>query len=95
MVPPALQAQPPGSSQLRFLLFLLLLLLLLSWPSQGDTLAMPEQRRSRPESQLNANELRGPFQDLLSQLHANQSREDLNSEPIPDPAVRILIPEGE
>lgn len=95
MAPPALQAQPPGGSQLRFLLFLLLLLLLLSWPSQGDALAMPEQRPSGPESQLNADELRGRFQDLLSRLHANQSREDSNSEPSPDPAVRILSPEGE
>ncbi|GAB1293262.1 Growth/differentiation factor 15 [Apodemus speciosus] len=89
----ALQDQPLGGSQLRFLLFLLLLLLLLSWPSQGDALAMPEQRRSRPESQLNADELRGRFQDLLSRLRANQSREDSNSEPTPNPAVRILSPE--
>lgn len=90
----ALHAQPTGGPQLRFLLFLLLLLLLLSWPSQGDALAVPEQRRSLSESQLNPDELRGRFQDLLSRLHANQSREDSNSEPTPDPAVRILSPEG-
>ncbi|XP_032775207.1 growth/differentiation factor 15 [Rattus rattus] len=89
----ALHAQPTGGPQLRFLLFLLLLLLLLSWPSQGDALAVPEQRRSLSESQLNPDELRGRFQDLLSRLHANQSREDSNSEPTPDPAVRILSPE--
>lgn len=81
----ALHAQPTGGPQLRFLLFLLLLLLLLSWPYQGDALAVPE-------SQLNHDELRGRFQDLLSRLHANQSR-DSNSEPTPDPAVRILSPE--
>lgn len=88
-------AQPPGGSQLRFLLFLLLLLLLLSWPSPGDALALPEQRRSHPESRLDAHELRGRFQDLLSRLHANQSREDSNSEPTPGTTVRILTPEGE
>ncbi|KAL6040839.1 hypothetical protein STEG23_027513 [Scotinomys teguina] len=86
-------AQPRGGSQLRFLLFLLLLLLLLSWPSPGDALALPEQRRSHPEAQLDAQELRGRFQELLSRLQANRSREDLNSEPTPGPTVRILTPE--
>lgn len=95
MALPAPEAQHPGGSQLRFLLFLLLLLLLLSWPSPGDALALPEQRRSHPESRLDTHELRGRFQDLLSQLHANQSREDSNSEPTPGPTVRILTPEGE
>ncbi|XP_057608819.1 growth/differentiation factor 15 [Chionomys nivalis] len=93
MALPAPEAQPPGCSQLRFLLFLLLLLLLLSWPSPGNALALPEQRRSHPESRLDAHELRGRFQDLLSRLHANQSREDSNSEPNPGTAVRILTPE--
>lgn len=95
MALPAPEAQPPGGSQLRFLLFLLLLLLLLSWPSPGDALALPEQRRSHPESRLDAHELRDRFQDLLSRLHANQSREDSNSEPNPGTTVRILTPEGE
>ncbi|XP_052018634.1 growth/differentiation factor 15 [Apodemus sylvaticus] len=89
MALPALQDQPPGGSQLRFLL----LLLLLSRPPHGDALAMPEQRRARPESQLNAAELRGRFQDMLSRLHANRSREDSNSGPTPNAAVRILSPE--
>lgn len=86
-------AQPPSGSQLRFLLFLLLLLLLLSWPSQGDALAVPESRRSRPEMQLDSRELRGRFQDLLSRLQANHSRADSNSEPNADVAVQILTPE--
>ncbi|XP_034376141.1 growth/differentiation factor 15 [Arvicanthis niloticus] len=94
MALPALQALPPEGSQLRCLLLLLLLLLLLSWPSQGDALAVPEQRRSYPESRPSDDEVRGRFQDLLSRLHANQSREDSNSEPTPDPAaVRILNPD--
>uniref|UniRef100_UPI0020200880 growth/differentiation factor 15 n=1 Tax=Myodes glareolus TaxID=447135 RepID=UPI0020200880 len=93
MALPVPEAQHPGGSQLRFLLFLLLLLLLLSWPSPGDALALPEQRRSHPESRLDAHELRGRFQDLLSRLHANQSREDSNSEPTPGPTVRTLTPE--
>ncbi|CAH6779739.1 growth/differentiation factor 15 [Phodopus roborovskii] len=90
MALPAPEAQPPGSSQLRFLLFLMMLLLLMSWPSPGDSLALSEQRRSHLESQLDAHELRGRFQDLLRRLHANQSQEDSNSEPIP--TVRILTP---
>ncbi|XP_052608787.1 growth/differentiation factor 15 [Peromyscus californicus insignis] len=86
--------RPPHAPQLRFLLFLLLLLLLLSWPPPGDALALPEQRRAHPEeAQLDARELRGRFQDLLSRLQANRSREDWNSEPAPGPTVRILTPE--
>ncbi|XP_051025875.1 growth/differentiation factor 15 [Acomys russatus] len=93
MAQPAPRAQPPGGSQLRFLLFLLLLLLLLSWPPAGDALAVPEARRSHPETQLDSRELRGRFQDLLSRLQANRSRTDSNSEPTPHVAVRILTPE--
>lgn len=94
MTLPAPEAQPPGGSQLRFLLFLLLLLLLMSWPSPGDALALSEQPRSHPESQLDAHELRGRFQELLSRLHANRSQEAERAELIRSPAVRVLTPEG-
>ncbi|XP_055474650.1 growth/differentiation factor 15 [Psammomys obesus] len=93
MALPEPQARLPEGSQLRFLLFLLLLLLLLSWSSPGGALAVTEPRRSLPEPQLHAHEPRGRFQDPLRPLHANQSREDSNSESIPDKAVRVLTPE--
>ncbi|KAL1773099.1 growth/differentiation factor 15 [Sigmodon hispidus] len=89
----ALPVPEARGSQLRFVLVLLLLLLLISWPSPGDALALPEQRSSQPETRLNVHELRGRVQDLLNRLHANRSREDSNSEPIPGPTVRILTPE--
>uniref|UniRef100_A0A8C6RL31 Growth/differentiation factor 15 n=1 Tax=Nannospalax galili TaxID=1026970 RepID=A0A8C6RL31_NANGA len=86
----------PEAPGFRLRLLLLLLLLLLFWPSPGDALALPELRRSDPGSQFDAHrdhELRNRVQALLSRLQANQSREDSNSEPTPDPAIRILTPE--
>ncbi|XP_005086179.2 growth/differentiation factor 15 [Mesocricetus auratus] len=93
MAPPAPGAQPPGGSQLRFLLLLLLLLLLVSWPSPGDALALPEPRSPDAEPRLDARELRGRVQDLLSRLHANRSREGESSGLARGPTVRVLTPE--
>ncbi|XP_053438332.1 growth/differentiation factor 15 [Nycticebus coucang] len=80
------------------MLLTLQMVLMLSWPPPGGALALAEKSLpgSPGPSDLHpdastSQELRKGFEDLLTRLRMNHSREDLNADPVP--SVRILTPE--
>ena len=82
---------------------MLLMLLMFSWLPSGGALSLAQEHLSAFPGPANVHsspdvsrfrELRKRYEDLLTRLRANQTREDSNPDLIP-PEVRIVTPKRE